>query len=229
MTEFLTSVFKGTYPYFFIPALLVIAYRIYKRKWTLCETVLLAIFVLSFLLQILQNILGATDLFISRRYLMPFAPLMFGWTAWGLRELYLKLPGKWHKAAILLSCLAVAALVWDGARPTIKSYTNKKKRIERKAVVIASEWIRNDYKGKKYGPAQSQGHFYLSALRPRLITDYPACGYWSGGSSQLPGAVEEKDADYALLEEKRIFPQGMKPVHRFPVEDRNFVIYKRGR
>ena len=227
MTEFLISVFKGTYPFFSVFALLVIIYRIRKRQWTVCETVLLAVFILSFLLQIFQSLAGIRELFISRRYLLPFAPLVFGWTAWGLVELYRKLPVKWHKWAFVAAVCFMLFLIWDGARPTIKSYTNKKKRIERKVVIIASDVIRKDYKGAKYGAPQSQGHFYFPALRPRVITDYPACRYWCGGSYQQPGTMDEKDADYALLEEKVTPPQGMKILHRFTVEDRNFVIYKR--
>ena len=95
MSEFLISVFKGTYPVFSVFALLVIIYRIRKRQWTVCETVLLVIFVLSFLLQIFQSLAGIRELFISRRYLLSFAPLVFGWTAWGLVELYRKLPMKY--------------------------------------------------------------------------------------------------------------------------------------
>lgn len=229
MSDFLISIFRGSYPLFSIFAFLVVIYRIRKRQWTVYETILLSIFILSFLLQIFQNVIGIRELFISRRYLMPFAPLMFGWAAWGLCELYRKLSFTWQKLVMILAGLAIIALIWDGARPTLKSYTNKKKRIERKAVKIASEWIRNDYKGEKYGPAQSQAHFYFSALRPRVFTTYPACGYWCGGSSMQPGMSDEKDADYALQEEKIKIPQGMKACYRFPVEDRIFVIYKRGR
>jgi hypothetical protein len=226
MTEFLIAVFKGTYPIFSAFALLVIIYRIRQRRWTVCETVLLAIFILSFLLQIFQSLAGIRELFISRRYLLPFAPLMFGWSAWGLVELYRKLPMKWHKYVWGAAACFMIFLIWDGARPTIKSYTDKKKRIERQAVVIAADAIRKDYKGAKYGSMQSQGHFYFPALRPRVITDYPACGYWCGGSYQQPGKMDEKDADYALLEENVTSPQGMKMLYRFTVEDRNFVIYK---
>ncbi len=229
MTEFLISVFKGTYPIFSVFALLVMVYRIRKRQWTVYETVLLLTFIVSFLLQIFQSLAGIRELFISRRYLLPFAPLVFGWSAWGLVELYRKLPVKWHKWALAAAGCFMIFLIWDGARPTIKSYTDKKKRIERKVVVIASDVIRKDYKGAKYGAMQSQGHFYFPALRPRVITDYPACGYWCGGSYQIPGEMDEKDADYALLEEKAVQPQGMKILYRFTVEDRNFVIYKRPR
>ena len=169
MTEFLISVFKGTYPIFSVFALLVMIYRIRKRQWTVYETVLLLTFIVSFLLQIFQSLAGIRELFISRRYLLPFAPLVFGWSAWGLVELYRKLPVKWHKWVFAAAVCFMLFLIWDGARPTIKSYTDKKKRIERKAVVIASEVIRKDYKGVKYGPMQSQGHFYFPALRLLLI------------------------------------------------------------
>lgn len=84
------AIIKGCYPYFSILAFCVIVWRIKAGLWNRRETIVLVCFAGHLLLEILQLIVGDGKWEISRRYLLPAAPLLFGWTAYGLRVLYLQ-------------------------------------------------------------------------------------------------------------------------------------------
>ena len=117
------AIIKGCYPYFSILAFCVIVWRIKAGLWNRRETIVLVCFAGHLLLEILQLIVGDGKWEISRRYLLPAAPLLFGWTAYGLRVLYLqyrfRIPAWCLWSA---GCLALAILFFDGMAPSLKNY-----------------------------------------------------------------------------------------------------------
>ncbi|NMD89250.1 hypothetical protein HF882_21935, partial [Victivallis vadensis] len=86
----ISAIVKGSYPYFSLLAFCVIVWRIKTGLWNRRETIVLVCFAGHLLLEILQLIVGDGKWEISRRYLLPAAPLLFGWTAYGLLILYLQ-------------------------------------------------------------------------------------------------------------------------------------------
>ena len=78
MNEFITSSLKGFYPYFAIPAFIIVIYRVRKKLWTRSESLLLLFVILHLVFEALQILIGARTLYMSRRYLLPCAPLLFG-------------------------------------------------------------------------------------------------------------------------------------------------------
>ena len=147
MREFLSSCFMGTFPYYSLVALAVIAYRIRAGLWKGKETLLLVMFLFFYLGLIVQILTFDHPEDVSRRYLIPFAPLLFGFTAWGVVRFYDRL-----KRPLLFSVLAffpIALLVWDITIPVSKEYCSAWRVAENASIESVSDFIKADYKGEK--------------------------------------------------------------------------------
>ena len=142
----ISVIVKGCYPYFSILAFCVIVWRIKAGLWNRRETIVLVCFAGHLLLEILQLIVGDGKWEISRRYLLPAAPLLFGWTAYGLRVLYLqyrfRIPAWCLWSA---GCLALAILFFDGMAPSLKNYYSRRKHGELEVIAQAVPAIRANY------------------------------------------------------------------------------------
>ena len=146
MREFVSSCFMGTFPYFSLVAVAVIAYRIRAGLWKGKETLLLVLFLFFYLGLIVQILALDNVADVSRRYLIPFAPLLFGFTAWGVVRFY-----QWLKRPLLFSVLAfplIALLVWDSTIPVSKEYHSGWRVAENASIESVSAFIRADYKGE---------------------------------------------------------------------------------
>lgn len=186
MNDFLISIFKGFYPYFAIPALFFVIYRIRKGLWTSPETLLLLFIFIHVVLETLQILIGTKVLYMSRRYLLPCAPLLFGWFAWGIAGFLRRFRCSCNVVSrvifyIILSGMTAVLLI-DGLMPTIKNYTSPKKRHERKIVKTLAPLLRKDYTEKRFLERPADATRYLSPFHPVVVSRYPALGYWSGGS-----------------------------------------------
>jgi len=231
MTEFVSAVIQGTYLYCSIPAALVIIYRIHRKLWTPAETVLLTIFFMHMLLQFGQAVMGGKTLYISRRYLLPCAPLLFGWAAWGIRELYTRFVShrgrRWRVGFLVVVSLCTLALIGDAMGPTIKRYTSKKKIRERKVTAAAVDWIVADCKqrgkvDKRRNVVVNNSRRYLYRRRPWVGGKWSAIGYWSGGC-HYSGKVSR--CDYVVLPQKARPPRRLKLKYRFDIHGENYCIY----
>lgn len=196
VTEFIDSLFKGFYPYFFLFAVPVIVMRIYRRDWKVEESILLAILLGHAFLIVIQIIIFDNCLYVSRRYLIPVAPVAFGWSAIGMLVIWgwlrSKIPVLEKRAAAPLVFAGCAiALLADSAGPVIKDYTSCKKNTERMATIQVAELIRKDFGGRAERINRGLVYFtYRSNRSPLIISDLPVVGYWSGGQN-----INTEDAD----------------------------------
>jgi 4-amino-4-deoxy-L-arabinose transferase-like glycosyltransferase len=193
---FIDSLFKGFYPYFFIFAIPVIAMRIYRREWKVEESILLAALLGHAFLIVMQIIIFDKNLYVSRRYLIPVAPIAFGWSAigmlglWGWLQLKASALARRGMAPVVFTVCAFALLA-DSAGPTIKNYMSSKKSAEREATIQIAEFIRNDFGDPAARIKRELDCFsYRSNRRPLIISNLHVVGYFSGGQN-----IYMEDAD----------------------------------
>ena len=196
MNEFIISSLKGFYPYFAIPALIIVIYRVRKTLWTRSESLLLLFVILHLVFEALQILIGARTLYMSRRYLLPCAPLLFGWCAWGIAEFHHHLKSlqysRYRVAFNIILFILTVILLIDGLMPTVKSYTSSEKSHKRKIVETLTPLLREDYKG--YGRIDgARESVDLIALH-----EYDLDSRWIHGT--LAGKLREWDKPFAVLE-----------------------------
>lgn len=147
MNEFLHSFFGGTYLHYSVIAFAVIVYRLTSDRWTRNESTLLFLFLAFYFGTVAQILVADRILVVSRRYLLPFAPLLFGFTAIGVLKFC-----DWLKRPILfafLAILVVLALIWDATGPIAKEYRTESRIALNASNKTIAEFIRADYKGEK--------------------------------------------------------------------------------
>ena len=219
------AVFKGCYPYFSLLAICVIIWRIKLKLWSRQETIVLTCFTTHLLLEILQVIIGDGKWEISRRYLLPAAPLLFSWTAYGIWILYQKyclhLP-RWNVwgGIILMAILSL----YDGLLPSLKNYYSKRKCGEAGVIATAAPWIKLHHSGKKQDFPQRHLLLYRSPYRPVVKSNFPALGFFAGGRSE-PSPFRESP-DFWVLPTTLPPPQGYKSCYKFTVGVFSYTIYQ---
>ena len=174
MSEFLHSCYSGTYPHYAIIAFAVIVYRLTSDRWTRNESALLFLFLAFYLGTVAQILVADRVLFVSRRYLLPFAPLLFGFTAVGVVKFY-----DWLKRPVLFAILAVLVvltLIWDATGPIVKEYYSASHIAENTGNEAIAAFIRADFKG-----AKSRGELPIWWYEPRS----PARPVLKGATFQL--------------------------------------------
>ena len=242
LIDFLGGVFKGFYPYFFLPALPVIAWRLARRKMSVEEKILLAALLGHTALLILQ--IGVYDqyLYVSRRYLLPAAPLAFGWTAMAVllcnEWLRSKLKSKTYGLlAIALPSLIGALLLLDATAPILKVQLSEKKRLQQEALFKCAAWIKSDYKQSKrevhiraFDP-----NSYLSDQRPYIYEGaLSGMAYIAGGTSIAPELLDEclsgKELDYLVVKGQNSLEatkvKGYRPCHQEKAGAAEYYIFK---
>ncbi len=196
MIEFMDSLFKGFYPYFFLFAIPVIIMRIYRHEWKVEESILLAVLLGHAFLIVMQILIFDKSLYVSQRYLIPVAPVALGWSAIGMLELWgwlrSKIPVLANRAAApVVFAVCAIALLADSAGPTIKDYTSLQKKTERNATLQIAEFIRNDFGDHAARVNREFDCFiYRSNRRPLIISDLHVLGYCAGGQN-----ISVEDAD----------------------------------
>jgi hypothetical protein len=187
ISEFVDSVFKGFYPPFALIALPVIFIRIRRKLWTRPETFLLTAVLLHAGLQIGQIALASGILFMSSRYLIGAAPLLFGWTAIGLIWMYHAVPQslRCQKSIRLVPAVLLIALYLHAGQRIIKSFTSERSRTLQKSTFACAEWIRTTYPNcGQYDPKTPMDPAnYRTGKRPRILTDEPSVGFFAGGEA----------------------------------------------
>lgn len=241
LREFMDGVFKGLYPYFFCIAMVVIAWRFKSGQWSPAETILLAALFGHCVLLVAQIAISDHYLYISRRYMLPVAPLSFGWTAIGLLWGYEKLRSAFPryvtgKTVAVVMVMTATGLFLDAAGPLIKAYTSAKKSRVRKATIAVAKWIKADYQGpnrirvRQYNPV-----LYYSDRRPAVLSDaLPVVGYVAGGeniSTADPELLTQSFwPDYLVLSDEKVaevVSDGYRPVSRMKICSVVYTIWKR--
>ncbi len=220
------SVIKGCYPYFSVIALIVIIWRIRIKAWTRKESLLLAFFLAHLILEILQIVVGDGKWSISRRYLLPVAPLLFVWTAYGASRIYhayrVKIPrGIWMA---LIAALVLFSL-YDGIAPSLKGLYSKRKKGESEVIAMAAPVIRQHYTGVREDAPPPHKLIYRSPFRPVVWCKFPAVGLMAGGRSE-PSPFEEKP-DFYVLPDKAPYPTDTVEIATIHAQNFKYIIYQR--
>ncbi len=152
LSEFMSALIKGFYPYFSLFAVPVVFFRIRKKNWTGAETVILIILLGHALLQVLQVAVGADRFYVSRRYLITVAPLAFGWSILGMTHALKFLENQYafvrnKRLQTVVLTLLILFLISDGAHRTIKFYISPQKKETKESITACSTWIRENYGG----------------------------------------------------------------------------------
>lgn len=211
MREFVSSCFMGTFPYYSLVALAVIAYRIRAGVWKGKETVLLVMFLFFYLGLILQILTLDHAADVSRRYLIPFAPLLFGFAAWGVVRFYdrLKRPLLFYVLVLPL----IALLVWDSTIPVSKEYHSAWRVAENASIESVSDFIKADYKGEtNRGALPVWWYEPRFASRPILKGAPNQLTYKIGGANWIKYFPDDP-VDYLILSDEDVAaPDGFELV-----------------
>ncbi len=197
MNEFLHTCFGGTYPHYAVIAFAVIVYRLTSDRWTRNESTLLFLFLAFYFGTFAQILVADRILFVSRRYLLPFAPLLFGFTAIGVLKFY-----DWLKRPLLFAVLAVLVvliLIWDATGPIVKEYRTESRIALNSDIKTIAEFIRADYKGGK-----SRGELPLWWYEPRsparpILKDAPFQLSYMVGGTYWNELFPDDPVDYLLV------------------------------
>jgi hypothetical protein len=187
LLEFATSLAKGLYFIYGIPALLIIVMRMRARTWTRGETLLLLLVAGHTLVQVAQILIFDRELYVSRRYLLPAVPLYFGWTALFVTGLHhysaARLsPRKLQQATLSATVLMLLFLYGDAMASPIKQRLSPRAGFERRVMLDWSARIRADYRGPARSALRFDPDAYRTGFRPRVASDnLPELGYLAGG------------------------------------------------
>ncbi len=217
LLDFLTSLLKGIYFLFAIPAFVVMIRRVRHKEWTAAETLLFSVWAGHTLLIVLQVVIFDHYLYISRRYLLPAAPLAFGWTALAFQGMYGYFSGRYpagrvRTVGIVLCIILGAGLYYEALTPQLKQRFNPKHADGRNALLAWSRKIRAEYRGPDH---QTDRIFrmksYATFRRPLVGSDdLPELGFMAGGEGcPIPPDRALKNglhADYYAVEYEDVPP-----------------------
>ncbi|MBQ7732015.1 MAG: hypothetical protein IJT68_09285 [Lentisphaeria bacterium] len=197
MSEFLQSCFGGTYPHYALIAFAVILYRLTSDLRTRSESLLLFLFLAFYIGTIAQIVIADHTLYVSRRYLIPFAPLLFGYTAIGV----LRFKDRIRCPALfgLLTVLVVLTLLWDATGPIVKEYYTSKRIALNASNRDIAEFIRADFKG-----AKTRGELPVWWYEPRsparpVLKDAPFQLSYMVGGTYWNAFFPDDPVDYLLV------------------------------
>lgn len=189
------TVFQGMYPYYSAIALVVMIMRIRRRLWTRTETLLLACVLIHAVGEILQIVLGDAKSDLPRRYLLPVAPLLFAWTAYGLCRLWRVCRGWPLRAVLVVAAMVLSAvLLYDGMLPTIKNRRPKYKKSETARLIGAAvPIIRQNYRGASEERPPVHKLMYRSPYRPVVFCKFPHAAFAAGGRAEPSPFLDKPD------------------------------------
>lgn len=239
--NFFYDLFDSFYPEFGIMALLGIAVRLLKKRWSREETILLCALILHTVLLIAQIRISDHYWYVSRRYLLPVTALEFGWAGWfavwlwDKIEYYLPILGRWHFAMIAVCSTAIGLHVHAYNR-VIKAHSSRSKSLERIALRDISAHIRNDYKGPRTFPhTQIPLREFRTNRLPIVASPWHQMGYLSGGQTlngndiffQSGGRIP----DYIVIDTKTsegtvFLKNGYRLNRTFRIKGRKIELYK---
>jgi len=208
------------YPYFLPLVILGIFLRIYEKKWSKAETILLLLFVCQTVLMLFQFIFYGGD--VSRRYFLPNAPLLFGWAGYALYRLSSCRIFHW------LFAICIPFLLADAFRPSLEYLWKKRKKEEIRVVRELSVIIRRDWQGQSpFFSLEILEDNYFSPKRPLVRCDsHPSLGYASGGSGISYEEHRLPLPDYRVFENSPVAPPYAE-IYQFDYFEKTYRIGKR--
>lgn len=187
------SLIKGFYPYFTIIAVIGIGLRIKNKEWSMPETILISLWLGHNLLTIFQVGCFGDEWNFSRRYLLPSAPLVFGWAAYAISKVRKK------EIIYFIMGLGLCFLVWDAIRPGLNHFWKKSKQEERLIIKAFAPVIKKNWNKDNFYCPELWWDEYRSPKRPLVqCDDSPAVGYYSGGRHIFADSTERILPDYIL-------------------------------
>ncbi len=215
------SIFKGFYPYFAIFAAAGIFLRIRKKEWTSAETVVLSLVIGHGLLTVFQIGCFGTEWNLSRRYLLPAAPFLFGWAGYMLLKI-LQYKFVWY-----LLPFSILFLTADAVRPSLEHNWKKTKKHQSHVINTFAPIIRKNWHGETHYTPELWWDEYRSPKRPIIQCDSPALGYCSGGRFWNADSTEKLYPDY-ILQDNFLIPQGAREIiHATEIDSVNYILWKR--
>lgn len=217
--DFLTSFLKGIYFLFAIPAIVMMIRRVRRREWTAAETLLFGVWAGHALLIVLQIVIFDHYLYVSRRYLLPAAPLAFGWTALAFQGVYGYFAGRYpvgrvRAAGIVLCIVLGGGLYYEALTPQLKQRFAPRHADGRNALFVWSRRIRTEYEGPDH---QTDRIFrmksYATFRRPLIVSkDLPELGFMAGGEG-CPLSIEQALKDGLNADYYAVQYEGVPPVY----------------
>ncbi|MBS1372115.1 MAG: hypothetical protein HPZ91_19395 [Lentisphaeria bacterium] len=200
--EYLHVLFEGFYPAYLLPVLLGAAWRIRRRQWSVEESVLACVVAGNAVVTALLILLGERYFYLSKRYLLPAAPLAFGWGGYFAISLWEYCRGRWRKwfpvpVAVLIFVVCAGILYGAALGPVIRGFTSGKQCARKNAVLTCAEAFRKDYRGESRGERRFLLTNYRSNRRPFVVVPdaVDAAPMLAGGSR----VFDRRMADYLVL------------------------------
>ena len=202
--KFCNALYEGIYTFvgIFILIMLIIMWK--KKKITLYEKTVFAVWFFNAFLNIISIQLFEHNLYISSRYLHPAMPLLFCFFVCAVQEIYChvrKYLGV-RKSRIILgmtTVLIAAAMIFHIFQPVIRDFTRKKNISARQNITALAEMIKKDYRHtEKKRPAPGDPAVYYADRSPKIYFPYTnkisVAAFLAGGSLARGTA----DADYII-------------------------------
>ena len=215
------SLIKGFYPYFAIFAIIGITLRIKSKEWTMPETILLTLWLGHNALTVFQVGCFGDEWNFSRRYLLPSAPLAFGWAAYTVNKI------KKNKVMYIAAILFFVFLIFDAIRPGIEYYWKKRKKVKIVLIERFSPVIANDWHGNNFYQPKLWWDEYRSPKRPFVQCEIsPAVGYYSGGKTVHPDSTEQLMPDY-IISTSLDFTPGYSELKKVNIDGIYYILRKK--
>ncbi len=219
--EFLEAVVKGFYSAFGPMALLGIIWRIYSKKFSTGEFLLLTVLLFNAGLSILQIQFYYKYLYLSSRYLYAAVPLELGWVVIfviAVYDLLLKYTGKVITYAVLVVFCTVVPyfLAYHLTQPLRRAYFYKKYVSVNNCMRNIVRHINKSYKGKRFDRRKiNQNNYVVNTLPAIYFSDgdgrITSLAYLTGGRVQ----VSPRRADYLVVSKgKKLRHPGYKLIYR---------------
>lgn len=200
--EFVKSIVNGNYNAVGIFCLLTIVYLIYYKRFTGEEFLLCLILLSNMFFNIVPMEIFHKVLYVSDRYLFTAIPLLSGFFAIGINEIWQiirkKMNQKYANIILVLVCTAISgAFIFHALQPTLKNYTREKLIKNRKGILELKNTLIADYKGEQYKDTAVSINRYQSQKAPFVLFDsdrkITVAAYMAGGSMVCEA---EKYPDY---------------------------------
>ncbi|MBE6367279.1 MAG: hypothetical protein E7052_05150 [Lentisphaerae bacterium] len=192
MSEVLLDYFKAFYPYFAIPALAGIGLLIKNKAWKKEYSVLLAIYAASYLLMIVQVYTADQTLDISRRYLLPYTPILFGFAAVLWQWLEKRFANNKIIGTVLIILIGIFLLL-DALNPTLKDYISSKRIQRNKEIRQMAAILNKQLAGVPRQPAKALWFYEPRIPGKAVLKDAPpSLAYLSSCEIHNPYFPHEK-------------------------------------
>lgn len=220
MMEFASSLLKGVYPYFTVPAILVMLYLARKQQWKKEYFLLISLFFIGIFSVIIQILIADRILFVSRRYLLPFAPVLFSFAAWGICRIWDRRFKKWMQLLIPVLCVFLCI---DSIMPVLKDYTSSKRRIKNNDIRQMAVVIKQQEQPPLKRTVQPL-YWYEPRISSNIILkDAPAQLVWLvRGLAWSPYFPDEKFSYLVTVADREIFSEKLELLYK----GRFYSLYK---